>query len=71
MLTTLELTRAIATAARNAPDMEAATIAVLDTMHRTDSWFCARYENWEGLTVDVRYEQVKLPYERTDHAAAR
>jgi hypothetical protein len=61
MLTTLELARALAQAAHaEFPDADAAAVAILETMRKTDSWFCYRYENQQGLSVDIRYEPPKL-----------
>jgi hypothetical protein len=61
MLTTLELAAAIADAVlavadepRDVPWRDAATQAVMQTLDRYQSWFCASYDGLDGSTRDAR-----------------
>jgi hypothetical protein len=66
-MTTLELARRIATAARQAKGLGAATQAVLATLDQNDAWFCRSVEDADGLTVDTPYEQRSL-FRKGQHA---
>jgi hypothetical protein len=54
-VTTLELVRALASAARQASDDEAAARAIIEAMHQHDHWFCRMTETPNGTRI------AKLP----------
>jgi hypothetical protein len=55
-ITTLDLARMLARAARRATDDEDGATAVLETLHRASSWFCRVSEDAAGLTQHVAYD---------------
>ena len=59
-MTTLELARRMAVAARAATDEADAARAVLGVLHDTRSWLTRVREDAAGLTVEVHYEQAEL-----------
>jgi hypothetical protein len=59
-MTTLELARRMASAARRASSTDAAAVAVLNVLHDTSSWLTRVSEDADGLTVEVHYEQAEL-----------
>lgn len=54
-MTSLQLARAIAEAARNASNLAAAR-AVLDVLHANHVWFCRLYETTDGVHAELQME---------------
>ena len=55
-MTTLDLARTVASAARRASSDDAAAFAVLCALRSASSWFCRSSLDEHGCTVDVPYE---------------
>ena len=70
-MTTLQLARLIAVAARACDTVDGAAVSVLNVLHATSSWFCRVSEDDDGLTVETRYEDSAQSAPRTKPRDAR